>query len=87
MPGEQVPAQFLERGDVIRVRHHHDPGCGQCLSPWQTDAVVTASPAPVSGRLAVRWAGDARLPGGRGSVTGISGFGPGEQALRIGHFR
>jgi hypothetical protein len=87
MPGEQVPVRCLEAGDVIRVRHHHDCRDGECLCRWQTDAVVTGSPAPVGGRLAVRWAGDARLPGGTGSITGISVFGPGEQALRIGHFR
>jgi hypothetical protein len=84
MPGEQVPVQCLEAGDVIRVRHHHDSLCGECLSHWQTDVVVIQSPDPVSGRLAVRWAGDARLPGGRAGITGISVFGPDEQALRIG---
>jgi hypothetical protein len=84
MTGEPVPAQFLEAGDVIRVRHHHDSQCGQCLSHWETDAVVTESPAPVCGRLAVKWAGDARLDGGRPAVTGISMFRPEEQALRIG---
>ena len=84
MTGEQVPAQFLEAGDVIRVCHHHNSEDGQCLSRWETDAVITEDPAPVCGRLAVRWAGDARLHGGRPAITGISVFGPGERALRIG---
>jgi hypothetical protein len=84
MTGERVPAQFLQAGDVIRVHHHHNCQGGECLSRWRIDAVVTESPAPVCGRLAVRWAGDARLHGGRPAVTGISVFGPGDQALRIG---
>ena len=87
MPGEQVEVRCLEAGDVIRVRHHHDCRDGECLCRWQTDAVVAASPAPVLGRLAVRWAGDTRLPGGGGSITGISVLMPGEQVLRIGHVR
>ena len=82
--GERVPAQFLEAGDVIRVRHHHDSQRGRCLSHWETDAVVAEGPAPVCGRLAVRWAGDARFHGGRPAVTGISVFRPHERALRIG---
>jgi hypothetical protein len=85
MTAERVPVQFLQAGDVIHICHHHDSRCGECQSRWETDAVVTESPAPVRGRLAVRWAEDARLCGGRPSTTGISVFGPGEQALRIGH--
>jgi hypothetical protein len=69
---------------VIRICHPYDRRDGQCLSRWQTDAVVTGSPAPVGRGLAVRWAGDARLCGGRAAMTGISVFGPGERALRIG---
>lgn len=69
---------------MIRVRHHHDSQFGRCLACWETDVVVTESPIAVSGRLAVRWAGDARIHGGRPAVTGISLFGPGERALRIG---
>jgi hypothetical protein len=69
---------------VIRVRHHHDAHCGQCLARWQTDAMVTEKPAPVCDRVAVKWAGDARLPGSRPAVTGVSVFRPGERALRIG---
>jgi hypothetical protein len=84
MTAERVPAQFLQAGDVIRVCHQHDSRDGECLSCWQTDAVVTESPAPVCDRLAVRWAGDTRLYGGRPAVSGISLFGPGEQAVRIG---
>jgi hypothetical protein len=84
MTGELVPARFLEAGDVIRVRHHHDSQCGQWLSHWETDAVVIESPAPVCGRVAVKWAGDARLHGGRPAVPGISLSGPEERALRIG---
>ena len=82
-----MPVQFLQAGDVIRICHHHDSRDGECLSRWQTDAVVTGSRAPVGGRLAVRWAGDARLCGGRPAIPGISVFGPGERALRIGRFR
>ena len=84
MTGEHVPVRFLQAGDVIRICHHHDSRDGECLGRWQTDAVVTGSPAPVGGGLAVRWAGDARLHGGRPAVTGISLFGPDERALRIG---
>jgi hypothetical protein len=87
MPGEQVEVRCLEAGDVIRVCHHHDCRDGECLCRWQTDAVVAACPAPVWGRLAVRWAGDARLLGGSCSITGISVLMPGEQVLRIGHVR
>jgi hypothetical protein len=72
---------------VIRIGHRHDGRDGECLSRWQADAVVTGSPVPVGGRLAVRWAGDARLCGGGPAMTGISVFGPGERALRIGRFR
>lgn len=84
MIGEHVPTWLLEPGDVIRVRHHHDPRCGECLAPWETDVVVTECPAPVCGRLAVRWAGGDRFHSGRPSVTGITVFEPGEPALRIG---
>jgi hypothetical protein len=84
MTGERVPVQFLQAGDVIRICHHHDSRCGECRSRWETDAVVTESPAAVCGRLAVRWAGDARLNGGRPGITGISVFEPGERAMRIG---
>ena len=49
------------------------------------DAVVTEAPAPVGGgRVAVKWAGDARLPGSIPAVTGISVVRLDEQALRIG---
>lgn len=44
MTEEQVPAQSPEARDVIRVQHHHNSHCGECLSPWQTDAVVTHRP-------------------------------------------
>jgi hypothetical protein len=84
MTGEQVPAWLLEAGDVIRLCHHHDPQCGQCLARWQTDAVVTEAPAPVCGLVAVNWAGDARLPGGGSAVTGVSVFGLDEHVQRIG---
>ena len=87
MAAEQVPVHLLRAGDVIRICHHHDRLDGQRLSRWQTDAVVNGSPAPVGVRLAVRWAGDARLHGGRPALTGISVFGPGEWALRNGRFR
>jgi hypothetical protein len=84
MTGERVPTWLLEPGDVIRVRHHHDPRCGECLAQWETDAVVTDRPTAVCGRLAVSWAADARLHGNGAAVTGISLFEPGERALRIG---
>lgn len=84
MTGEQVPAWLLEAGDVIRVCHRHDSQCGQCLTRWQTDAVVTEKPAPVCDRVAVKWAGDARVLGSGPALTGVSVFGPDEQALRIG---
>jgi len=84
MTGEQVPTWLLEAGDVIRVCHHHDSQCGECLARWETDAVVTEKPARVCDRVAVKWAGDARLPGARTAITGVSVFRLGEQALRIG---
>jgi hypothetical protein len=84
MTGEHVAAEFLEPGDVIRVRHHHDAPSAECLTCWETDAVVTDDPVPVSGRTAIRWAGDARIHGGQSGITGISLFLPGELALRIG---
>jgi len=83
MTGEQVPTWFLEAGDVIRVCHHHDSQCGRCLTHWQTDAVVTETPAPVCDRVAVNWAG-ARLPGSGPVITGVSVFRLDEQVLRIG---
>src|SRR5258708_22136817 len=84
MTGEQVPTWLLEGGDVIRVCHHHDSQCGECLARWETDAVVTEKPAPVCDRVAVKCAGDARLPGARPAITRVSGVRLGEQALRIG---
>jgi hypothetical protein len=87
MTSEQVPPWLLEAGDVIRLRHHHDPRCGRCLTYWQTDVVVTEKPAPVCDRVAVNWAGDARLLGSRAAVTGVSAFRPDERALRIGRLR
>jgi hypothetical protein len=84
MTGEQVPAQLLQAGDVIRVCHQHDSRDGECRSRWETEAVVTESPARICGGLVVKWAGDARLHRGRPATTGISVFGPGDQALRIG---
>src|SRR5260370_40517610 len=84
MTGEQVPTWLLEAGDVIRVCHHHDSQCGECLARWETDAVVTEKPARVCDRAAVKWAGGARLPGARPAITGASAFTLGEQALRVG---
>jgi hypothetical protein len=84
MTGEQVAARSLEAGDVIRIQHRHNSQCGQCLSQWEADAVVTEEPAPTGGGLAIKWAGDTRLPGSTPAVTGISVVGPDDQALRIG---
>lgn len=84
MMGERVPSLLLGAGDVIHVCHHHDLGCCDCLTHWETDAVVTGDPAPVGGRIAVKWA-RARLLGARYAITGISLFRPDEQVLRIGH--
>ena len=84
MTAEKVLAGLLEPGDVICVHHHHDSRCGECLAPWQTQAVITGRPAPVSGRLAVNWAAGTRPPGARGAITGVSVFSPDEQVVRIG---
>jgi len=84
MTAEKVLAGLLEPGDVICVHHHHDSRCGECLAPWQTQAVITGRPAPVSGRLAVNWAVGTRPPGARGAITGVSVFSPDEQVVRIG---
>ena len=84
MTAEKVLAGLLEPGDVICVQHHHDSRCGECLAPWQTQAVITGRPAPVSGRLAVNWAVGTRPPGARGAITGVSVFSPDEQVVRIG---
>jgi hypothetical protein len=84
MTGERVPTWLLEAGDVIHVRHHHDCQSAECVAHWEADAVVTEDPVPLGGRLAVKWAGDARLPGSTPAVTGISVLRPDEQALRIG---
>lgn len=83
MTSEQVPTRLLEAGDVIHICHHHNSQCGGCLAGWETDAVVTEKPAPVGGRIAVKWA-NARLPGAGAAITGINVFSPGEQVLRIG---
>jgi hypothetical protein len=82
--GQHVPAWLLEPGDVIRVRHHHEAQCPDCVTCWETDVVVTDDPEPVSGKMAIRWAGDARIDHSQTGVTGISLFPPGEPALRIG---
>jgi hypothetical protein len=84
MTAEKVLAGLLEPGDVICVHHHHDSRCGECLAPWQAQAVITGRPAPVSGRLVVNWAAGIRPAGGRGTVTGVSVFSPDEQVVRIG---
>jgi hypothetical protein len=84
MAGEWVPSLLLQAGDVIHVRHCHDLNCGECLSDWEIDAVVTEDPAPVGDRVAVSWANGARLPGQVPTVTGINLLAPGEQVLRIG---
>jgi hypothetical protein len=84
MAGERVPSLLLEAGDVIHVCHHHDSECGECLSHWEIDAVVTEDPAPMGDKVAVKWANKARLPGARHAITGINLFRPGEQVLRIG---
>jgi hypothetical protein len=86
MTGGQVPAWLLEAGDVIRLCHHHDFQCGQCLAHWQTDAVVTETPAPAGDRVAVNWAG-ARLLGSRPVITGVSVFRLDEQSCGSGGFR
>lgn len=83
MAGEPVPTWLLEAGDVIRVRHHHDSLCGACLAHWETDVVVTGQPAPVGGRVAVKWA-KVHMPGARPASTGISVFELDEQVLRVG---
>lgn len=69
---------------MIRVRHQHDAQCGQCLSHWQADAVVTEDPAPAGRGLAIKWAGDTRLPSSTPAVTGISVVRADDLALRIG---
>jgi hypothetical protein len=51
---------------------------------WAAGRLHTEKPARVSDRVAVKWAGDARLPGARPAITGVSVFRLGEQALRIG---
>jgi hypothetical protein len=84
MTAEKVLAGLLEPGDVICVHHHHDSRCGECLAPWQTEAVITGRPAAVSGRLVVTWAAGTWPPGGRGAVTGVSVFSPDEQVVRVG---
>lgn len=84
MTNEHMPTWLLEAGDVIRVRHQHDSQCGVCLAPWETEAVVTARPAAVSGRVVVNWAAVSRLPGGQARATGVSVFSPDEQVLRTG---
>jgi hypothetical protein len=81
---ESVSAWLLKAGDVIRLHHHHDCQWGECLTHWQADAVVTETPAPVGERLAIKWAGDTRLPGSTPALTGVSVVRPDEQALRIG---
>jgi hypothetical protein len=85
MMGEHVPAWLLEPGDIIRIRHHHDSPCSECLTGWETDVMVTDRPAPVSGKMAISWAGDTRIHGSQTAITGISLFQPGEPALRLGH--
>src|SRR5215470_225307 len=87
MTAEKVLAGLLEAGDLIWVHHHHDPRCGECLAPWQTEAVVTSRPASVSGRLAVNWDAGTRPPGGRKAITGVSVYSPDEQVVRIGRLR
>jgi hypothetical protein len=84
MTNEHMPTWLLEAGDVIRVRHQHDSQCGVCLAPWETEAVVTARPAAVSGRVVVNWAAVPWLPGGHARATGVSVFSPDEQVLRLG---
>jgi len=69
---------------VICVRHDHDSRSGECLAPWQTEAIITGNPAPVSGKLVVNWTAGTRRPGGREAVTGVSVFSPDEQVMRIG---
>jgi hypothetical protein len=82
--GQHVSAWLLEPGDVIRIRHHHEAECPQCVTCWETDVVVTDNPEPVFGRIAVRWAGDARIEPSQAGVTGISLFHPAEPAERFG---
>ena len=84
MTNENLPTWLLEAGDVIRVRHQHDSQCGVCLAPWETEVVVTARPAAVSGRVVVNWAAVPRFPGGQARATGVSVFSPDEQVLRLG---
>src|SRR5258708_36791362 len=83
MTGEQVPTWLLEAGDVIRVCHHHDSQCGECLARWETDAVVTEKPARGGRRGAGNGAGGPRLPRARPAITGVTGSEPGEQAHAI----
>ena len=83
MTAEKVLAGLLEPGDVICVHHHHDSRCGECLAPWQTQAVITGRPAPVAGRLVVNWAAGTGPPGGRAAITGVSVFSPDEQVVRL----
>ncbi len=84
MAGEQVPPLLLEPGDVIRLCHHHDCEWEECLTHWEIDAVVPEEPAPVGGRIAIKWA---RLPDTGHAITGINLLRPGERVLRIGQLR
>ena len=84
MAADQVPPLLLEPGDVIRLCHHHDCEWEECLTHWEIDAVVTEEPAPVGGRIAIKWA---RLLDTGHAITGINLLRPGERVLRIGQLR
>lgn len=87
MIGDQVPAQQIQRGDVIHIEHVHDDDLdGTCLVGHRPiDVVVVDVDTHRLGRVAIDWQGTRALLGGCPDVCGCDVFAQDECVMRIGH--
>jgi len=86
MHGEQVLAGRVRRGDIIRVRHTHEPGPPCLAGNYEADVLVTGVDTARLGRVAVDWQEGPSLNGRRPRVRGCSVYEPSATIVRIGHF-
>jgi len=85
MHGEQVLAGRVRRGDIIRIRHTHEPGPPCLVSGAVIDALVTSVDRERLGRVALDWQEGPTRDGRRPAVRGCSVYGHSATVTRVGH--
>ena len=88
MTGHSIPAVRLAPGDIISIRHEHDPLLGRCLCGAGVRDVEVAGvrrdPDDLA-HVAVDWQGCTALLGGTRQVTGTVVYGRTAAVLVLGH--